>query len=70
MMRDGAYAAKFLTEFRDRVAFGLGAVSPEDAAKSLPKLPAFLTAMRDSGKIAPDVFEAVTRGNAKRILGV
>ena len=70
MMRDGAYAAKFLTEFRDRVTFGLGAVSPEDAAKSLPKLPAFLTAMRDSGKIAPDVFEAVTRGNAKRILGV
>ena len=70
MMRDGAYAAKFLTEFRDRVAFGLGALSPEDAAKSLPKLPAFLTAMRDSGKIAPDVFEAVTRGNAKRILGV
>ena len=70
LMRDSVYAAKFLAEFRDRVAFGLGAVSPEDAAKSLPKLPAFLTTLHNTGKIATDVFEAVARGNAKRILGV
>ncbi len=70
MTRDCDYAARFLTEFRHRVAFGIGAVSPEDVARELPRLPAFLADIRDSGKISPDVFDAVMRGNAKRILGI
>ncbi len=68
LMRDPAYAAKFLTEFSDRVVFGLGARSPE--AADLPPLPKFLRGLRDSGAIAPDVFGRVAAGNAKRIAGV
>ena len=70
MMRDPEYAAKFLGEFSDRVVFGLGARSPEDAASALPPLPGFLRGLRDSGAISAEVFTRVASGNAKRIAGV
>ena len=70
LMRDPAYAAKFLTEFSDRVVFGLGAMSPEDVAAALPPLPKFLRGLRDSGAISAEVFGRVAFGNAKRIAGV
>ena len=70
MLRDPAYAAKFLSRFKDRVAFGLGARSPEEVAGTPPPLPAFLKGLRDSGAITEDVFARVASGNAKRIAGV
>ena len=70
MLRDPAYAAKFLSRFKDRVVFGLGAQSPEDIARRLPELPAFLRRLRDTGAISSEVFTAVASGNAKRIAGV
>ncbi len=70
MLRDPAYAAGFLTRFKERVVFGLGAQSPEDVAKKLPPLPSFLRRLRDEGGISVDVFDAVASGNAKRIAGV
>ena len=65
LARDRAYAAKFLSEFRDRVYFGLGAVSPE-AGK--PPLPSLLRELAATGAIGRDVFAAVACGNAERFL--
>ena len=70
MLRDPAYAAGFLTRFKERVVFGLGAQSPEDVAKKLPALPSFLRRLHDEGRISVDIFNAVAHGNAKRIAGV
>ena len=70
MLRDPAYAARFLSRFKDRVAFGLGARSPEEVGRALPPLPAFLNGLRGSGAITEDVFACVASGNAKRIAGV
>jgi hypothetical protein len=70
LMRDPAYAAKFLCRFKDRIVFGLGAQSPETLTRTLPPLPSFLTGLKGSGAIDGGVFDAVASGNAKRIAGV
>jgi predicted TIM-barrel fold metal-dependent hydrolase len=70
MLRDPSYAARFLARFKDRVVFGLGAQSPEDIARALPPLPAFLRKLKDTGAISIDVFNSIAFGNAKRIVGI
>ena len=69
-MRDRAYAAKFLTEFQDRLMFGMDICSPEGERKNPRKLSAFLRDLLANGEIAEEVFNKVARGNAERILGV
>ena len=70
LMRDRAYAAKFLTEFQDRLMFGMDICSPEGERKSHNKLGGFLRDMLAKGDITDAVFNKVVRGNAERILGV
>lgn len=70
LARDRAYAAKFLTEFQDRLLFGLDICSPEAERKSPRQLPALLRDMLASGEISETVFNKVARENAIRILGI
>jgi uncharacterized protein len=66
LARDPAYAARFLDEFQDRLYFGTDICR---AFQDCP-LPAFLTGLRDDGKINPAVFAKVARDNARRLLGL
>ena len=67
LARDRAYAAKFLTEFQDRLMFGMDICAPES---NVSKLPALLKDMRDKGEISQTVFDKVAHGNARRLLGI
>lgn len=70
LMRDRKYAAKFLTEFQDRLMFGMDICSPEGERRNPNKLSGFLRDMLAKGEITETVFNKVARGNAIRILGV
>ena len=70
LMRDRAYAAKFLVEFQDRLMFGMDICSPERERERPNKLSGFLRDMLANGDITEEVFNKVARGNAERILGV
>lgn len=70
LMRDRAHAAKFLTEFQDRLMFGMDICSPEGERKCPNKLAGFLRDLLAKGEISETVFNKVARGNAIRLLGV
>ena len=70
LMRDRAYAAKFLTEFQDRLLFGMDICSPEGERSRHNRLSGFLRDMLAKGDITETVFNKVVRGNAERIFGV
>ena len=67
LARDRAYAAKFLTEFQDRLMFGTDICQP--SMPDLRPLAKLLLEMRDSGEISETVFRKVARENAIRLLG-
>ncbi len=64
LMRDPAYAVKFLNEFQDRLCFGTDICY---AAQHLP-LAGFLIKLRDEGALSASAFEKIARGNIKRLL--
>ena len=66
LKRDRAYAAKFLTEFQDRLLYGTDICTPE--MPILRPLADLLTDMRDKGEITQEIFEKVARKNAERLL--
>ena len=70
LARDRAHAAKFLTEFQDRLFFGLDICVPEDERVRPHGLPALLKDMLAKGEIAKTVFDKVAHGNAERLLGL
>ncbi|MCF6174272.1 MAG: amidohydrolase family protein [Victivallaceae bacterium] len=61
--RDPEYAAKFLTEFQDKLCFGTDMCSA-DADVPLPR---FLIDLKDNGKITPEVFRKIARENAIKL---
>jgi predicted TIM-barrel fold metal-dependent hydrolase len=65
LIRDKAYAIKFLNEFQDRLMFGMDIVRPYEARS---KLPFFLKELLSDGLIAKTVFDKIANGNAKRLL--
>ncbi len=69
LKRDPAYAARFLTEFHDRLLFGMDICVPPapDAPNALVD---FLLDLRDRGAISETVFRHVARENAARLLGI
>lgn len=67
LARDRVYAAKFLTEFQDRLMFAMDICAPQGG---ISKLPALLKEMRDKGEISQTVFDKVAHGNARRLLGI
>ena len=70
LMRDRAYAVKFLKEFQDRLMFGLDICSPEGERRYHRGPDVFLRDLLAKGEISETVFRKVARGNAERILGV
>lgn len=70
LMRDRKYAAKFLTEFQDRLLFGMDICSPEGERENPNPLAAFLRDLFAKGEITETVFNKVGRDNAVRILGL
>ena len=67
LMRDPAYAAKFLTEFQDRIMFGIDICDPNGYVSPLP---GFLREMRKSGAISEQVFRKIARENQIKQLGL
>jgi len=67
-LRDPEYAVKFLTEFQDRLLFGIDIASAE-VGDTLP-LRDFLVELKGQKKISAEVFEKITWRNAKELLGL
>ena len=65
LARDPEYAVRFMTEFQDRLLFGLDICSPPE---EVPALVNFLLAMKNSGKISLKIFNKIARGNAIHLL--
>ncbi len=68
MTRDPEFAARFLTEFADRVFFGCDICASFNTHPF--KLDAFLTDLRESGGISEETYRKIVRGNAERMLGL
>ena len=66
LARDPDHAVHFINEFQDRLLFGTDICTPEQGAP----LAAFLIDLRDCGRISPETFEQIARGNAIRLLGL
>lgn len=60
------YACTFLTEFQDRLLFGIDITAADTPAP----LAGFLMNLRDTGSISETVFSKVTRENAQQLLGL
>ncbi len=69
LMRDPEYACKFLTEFQDRLLFGLDICAREER-ESQHWLLDFLNGARGSGGISESVYEKVTWRNAAGLLNL
>lgn len=65
LARDRAYAAKFLTEFQDRLLFGLDICAPQGWRSELWM---FLRDLVEKGDISETVFRKVARENQIRLL--
>lgn len=70
LARDRSYAARFLTEFQDRLMFGMDICSPEAERQSPISLDRLLLDMVANGEITQTVFDRITRENAARLLGL
>ena len=68
LARDRKYAARFLTEFQDRLFFGTDVAQP--TMPTLRPLANLLREMRASGEITEAVFQKIARENAIRELGL
>jgi predicted TIM-barrel fold metal-dependent hydrolase len=66
LARDPAYAARFLSEFQDRLFFGTDICAP---GQDVPQVK-FLLDLREQGRISPAVFDKVARENAARLLAI
>ncbi len=64
LARDGDYAAKFLSEFQDRLLFGTDICAPDTPTPLVDLLLRF----RDSGRIDGHVFGKIARANAIKLL--
>ena len=69
LMRDEEYAVRFLTEFQDRLFFGLDICSIP-VPDFHEQLPAFLKRLLAEKKITQVVFDKIARKNAERLLGL
>ena len=69
LTRDPAYAVKFMTEFQDRLLFGIDICSDVEQPRAY-ELKAFLEQMLAGQKITQEIFDKITHGNAVRLLNL
>ena len=65
--RDRAYGVRFLTEFQDRLLFGMDVCAPNAFVSPLP---GYLKELRAKGEISEEVFAKIAYKNAQRMAGV
>jgi len=65
LTRDLDYAGKFLTEFQDRIMFGIDICAPKGFVSTLPEV---LKELLRTGRITPSVYRKVARENQLREL--
>lgn len=68
MMRDPEYAAKFLTEFADRIFYGTDVCNVNNVFQYA--FDEFLIGLVDSGKLSQENYEKIIRLNAVKLLGL
>ena len=68
MMRDPEYAAKFLTEFSDRVCYGTDVCAAHQTFQYT--FDSFLTNLVDTQMISRETYEKVIRKNAEKLLNI
>ena len=68
MMRDPEYAAKFLTEFADRIFYGTDVCNVNNVFQYA--FDEFLIGLVDSGKLSQENYEKIIRLNAAKLLGL
>lgn len=66
LARDPEYAAKFLTEFQDRLMFGTDICRYNQKIE----LPEFLLKLKSKGKISGEAFHKIAKGNACRLFNL
>lgn len=66
MMRDPEYAAKFLTEFSDRVCYGTDVCAAHQTFQYV--FDDFLTNLVDTNMISRETYEKIIRKNAEKLL--
>jgi predicted TIM-barrel fold metal-dependent hydrolase len=66
LARDPEYAAKFLTEFQDKLCFGTD-MCKADAVVPLPR---FMIELKESGRISQNVFNKIARENAIKVFNL
>jgi len=66
LLRDPGYAIAFLNEFAGRIMFGTDICVKHNRYRTAQ----FLLDARDDGKLSPEVFEGIARGNAQKLLGI
>ena len=68
LMRDEEYAVQFLTEFQDRLCFGMDVCQEPSDVNA--RLVYFLLKLRDEKKISEEIFQKVARENILKLLGL
>ncbi len=68
MTRDPEYAAKFLTEFADRIYFGCDLCRTTNTQHL--RLSNFLQELADTGAISQEVYQKICWDNAAKLLGI
>ena len=66
MNRDRSYAAKFMTEFQDRILFGTDICHINGDAP----LAGLLKEMLEKGEISQTVFQKIARENAQKLCNI
>ena len=69
LMRDPEYAAKFMTEFQDRLLYGID-ICTQETPPHAGRFKGFLEQMLSERKITQEIFDKITHRNAIRILGL
>ena len=68
MTRDVNYTYSFLEEFHERIVFATDISEKEHGNSDMMRLSSFLDNAAESGRISPETYRAVCRGNALRLL--
>ena len=68
MMRDPEYAAKFITEFQDRIYYGTDVCSVDSTFQY--KFDEFLKKLVEDKMISIEAYEKIIRKNAAKLLGI